>query len=356
MKSLALLATLAFPVLCDAPELCRCEERTLAEYFSGADEVVVAQLNTLRAVPGSQEVDLTFQVMAPPHLTPRPDAFSGNTIVYRTADNTAGCGVPRDMLATYVLFAHAPADATEGPWRIDTCTGSRVLLPMEGDTPGSFIDVPARFVPTRLDALAAMRVLQDVVAHAPDAGDPDNDELVGLLDVSGFTHAGLARLHDAPDVQAAVVAEVDGYDGLEVREAGYEEPTAVVFGVLDGWYKLRLADGRDGWLPPDFSGTYYPYPDVVVNRLNYIARPWHGFVWPSPGAGNPVRAPVVPGQREVPVEVHEVQLIGGYPWLRISVLRQSVCEGGDGSASVTGWIPAHGPSGEPAAWYYSRGC
>ena len=356
MKSMVVLATLTATVLCDAPSSCRCEERTLEAYFADADEVVVAQLNTLRAVPGSADVDLTFQLMDAPHATPRPEAFAGNTVVYRTAGDTAGCGVPRDMLATYVLFAHAPEGGDDGPWRIDTCSGSRVLLPMEGDTPGSFIDVPARFVPTRLNALAALRVLEGVVANAPDPTSPGNERLVGLLDVVGFSHAGFARLHERPEAGSPVVAEVDGYDALETREVGYEEPAAVVFGVIEGWYRLRLSDGRSGWLPPDFSGTYYPYPDVAVNRLSFIERPWHGFVWPSPGAGNPVRARVVRGQREVPVEVHELQLIGGYPWLRISVLTESPCEGGDGSSSVSGWIPAHRPTGEPAVWYYSRGC
>ena len=356
MKAVMVATTLAFTVLCDAPESCRCAERTLAEYFAGVDEVVVAQLITVRAVPGSGEMDLTFRLMDAPHLTPRPEALAADTIVYRTAADTAGCGVPRDMLATYVLFARAADDGGDEPWRIDTCSGSRVLLPMEGDTPGSFTDVPARFVPTRLNALAAMRMLEGVVANAPDAADPANDHLIGLLDVSGFAHAGFARLHEAPAPDAPVVAELEGYDDLDAREVGYEEPAAVVFGMREGWYELRLTDGRSGWLPPEFSGTYFAYPDVAVNRLNYIERPWHGFVWPSPGAGNPVRAPVVPGQREVPVEVHEVQVIGGYPWLRISVLRESPCEGGDGSSTVAGWIPAHRPSGAPAVWYYSRGC
>ena len=355
MKTFATVVVLGVAALCDATAPCRCAERTLPEYFGDADEVVIGQLNTLRAVPGTDQVDLTFQVTGAPHVTTRPEAFAGGLIVYRTANNTAGCGVPTDMLGTYVLFAHQPTDADE-PWRIDTCTGSRVLLPMEGETPGAFVDVPARFVPTQLNALAAMRVIVDVVANAPDETDPNNERLVGLLDVSGFSHAGFARLHQNPDAGSTVVAEVDEYTALDFAEVGYEVPAARVFARSEGWYKLRQADGTYGWLPPDMAGTFFPYPDVTLDRLAYIDAPWHGFVWPAAGAGNPVRAPVVQGQRDVPVEVHEVQLIGGYPWLRISVLRQSPCEGGDGAVSVSGWIPAHFPTGEPAVWYYSRGC
>lgn len=359
MKSLALFGVLGAAVLCDAAASCRCEERTLSEYFGDADEVLVAQLTAVDTVAGA-ELDLVFRVIGAPYATSRPEAFTDGTITdgavrYRTADNTAGCGVPVDVMGMYVLFAHEGGEAGGG-WRIDTCSGSRILLPVQGGEPGEFSDVPARFVPTRLNALAGMRVLEEVVAHAPREGDRDGEHLLGLLDVSGFSHAGFARLHVDPDAASSVVAEVDGYESLAQAEVGYEEQAAIVYGRVDAWFKLRLADGRYGWLPPDMAGTFHAYPDVAINRLNYIDAPWHGFVWPSPGAGNPVRAAVVEGQREVPIEVHEVQLIGGYPWLRVTVLERSPCEGGDGTASVAGWIPAHRPSGDPAVWFYSRGC
>lgn len=357
MKSFALVAALGVTALCDAAAPCRCEERTLTEYFQEADEVVVARLTEVRALPERGEVDFTFEVIGAPYVTSRPEAFSGGPTVYRTADNSAGCGVPADVMGMYVLFAHPVEGAdTDEPWRIDSCSGSRVLLPVQGDTPASFVDVEARFIPTRLNALAGMRVLGDVVANAPEMDRPESEHLVGLLDVSGFSHAGFARLHEAPDPTSPVQVEIEDYDGLAQAEVGYEEVAAIAFARVDGWYKLRSADGLYGWLPPDMAGTFHPYPDVAVNRLNYIEAPWHGFVWPSPGAGNPVRAAPVAGQREVPIEVHEVQLIGGYPWLRITVLEKSPCEGGDGTAAVAGWIPAHRPTGDPAVWFYSRGC
>ncbi|MEM7417993.1 MAG: hypothetical protein AAF389_21065 [Gemmatimonadota bacterium] len=357
MKSLTLLVALGGTLLCEASEVCRCAPQPLSDYFEHADEVVVGQLVTRRAVPETGDVDLTFRLSAAPHFTTRPDVFAGDTIVYRTASSSASCGVPAEMLSTFVLFASRPDESTDDePWRIDTCSGSRVLLPMGGGEPGAFEDVPARFVPGQLNALASMKALEQIVAHWPDEADSDNERLVGLLDVASLSHAGFARLHEAPQSSANVVSEFDDYGAVRSREVGYEEPAAVVFSVSDGWYKLRLEDGRFGWLPPDMSGTYFPYPEVAVNRLNMIEGSWHGFVWPSPGAGIPVRAPVVPGRREDPVELHEVQLIGGSPWLRVTVLRASPCEGGDGTAAVSGWIPAYRTDGEPAVWYYSRGC
>lgn len=357
MKALLLTASLGVALLCDSAAPCRCAEQTLDEYFAAADEVAVGQLQTLRAVPGTDQVDLTFLVRGGSLSSPRPEAFEGDTIVYRTADNTAACGLPIQMLGTYVLFASDPSSVDEGePWRIDTCSGSRLLLPIDGGEPASFVDVPARHVPSRLNALAGMRVLERVSANAPDGSNVANESLIGLIDVAGFSHAGFARLHERPEPESPVVAEVEDYSALVRHEVGYEEPGASVFARADGWSKLRLADGRTGWLPPDLAGTFFSYPDILVRRLAYIERPWHGFLWSGSGVGNPIRAPIVDGQREVPIEVHEVEYVAGFPWLRVSILRESPCEGGDGTGATHGWIPGFRPDGSPSAWYYSRGC
>ena len=62
MKALLLTASLGVALLCDSAASCRCAEQTLDEYFGAADEVAVGQLQTLRAVPGTDQVDLTFLV------------------------------------------------------------------------------------------------------------------------------------------------------------------------------------------------------------------------------------------------------------------------------------------------------
>lgn len=364
MKAGVLVAALAAAVLCEPSAPCRCAPRTLAEYYADADEVVIGRLVDWTSPPnGTGTVTLAIELTAPPYKgsTGRMDQV-GDTLLFGTAATTAECGVQPMADAVYVLFARRPTDegdptpAPGAPRQVDTCSGTRVHLGPDLDEPVGFEDVPARFVVRQLEALAGMDVIDRVVTAAPDAEDPGNETLVGLLDVSAFSHAGFATLLDEPRTGAPLVRRVEGYEELETRESGYEEPAAVVLARSAGWHRLRLADGATGWLPPDQAGTFFPYPDVVLNRLNYLPVPWHGFVWPSPGAGIPSRVTSEPGVREVPVEIVERMDVGGFPWLRVNVLRTSPCDGPEPRVLAGGWIPAWGTDGEPVAWYYSRGC
>lgn len=366
MKSLALISALTFVALCDPTAPCRCEERTLGEYFAGADEVAVGRLLEIIPASGSRIDEtgadllmLRFELTGAPYKTPDPSPLStGDVVEYRTAASTAECGIQGQLQGVYVLFATssttASGDAAVGT--IDSCSGTRAMLTPGSSEPRGFVDVPARFVAQQLNSLAGLEVLGRVVENAPKEGATDGTVLIGLLDVAAFSHVGHATVRAERRLEASVVGEVDSYDGLESLEAGYEEPAAVVFGRVDGWYRLRLSDGTEGWLSPDQAGTFQPYPDLAINRLNYIRAPWHGFVWPSAGAGSPARTTVESGQREVPIEVLERMDVGGFPWLRVNVMRDSPCEVAEPAVRVSGWIPAWGPEGTPTVWFYSRGC
>jgi hypothetical protein len=353
---------LAFVLLClcvvAAPaDACRCVQRSLADYFDAAREVVTARLVAVKenaAYPG--RLALQFEVVAPAWKSPRALAV-GAQITYSTASSSATCGLSPEAGAVYVLFAYPSAATSAAELRVDTCSGSRVLLPVDGGrAPEGFEDVPARLVPQQLGALAGLAVLGEIAAAQPDPNDPDNMTIVGLLDVSGFSHAGQARLFERRDRDARVIAQPDGYEGLQSRELGYESPAAVVYAQVDDWYRLRTADGMFGWLPPDYAGTFFPYTDLPVRRLAYVPLPWHGFVWPSPGAGLPLRTLPPGGQNEQPVEVLETDVVGGAPWFRVNLLPSSPCAGGESGQGTTGWVPAYREDGTPLAWFYARGC
>lgn len=100
-------------------------------------------------------------------------------------------------------------------------------------------------------------------------------------------------LHAAPDAASRVVAEASSLADLQTPEVAYELPAAVVRERRSGWYRLMHQAAGGGWVAPDQAGTFWPCPEVVTERLSYL---------------------------------------------------------------TAGWIPACDLEGEPAAWYYSRGC
>jgi len=339
--------------------MCRCPQRELSDYYGEAAEVVMARLT------GADELSendrrLHMEVLAPAWKTAPTESDRalgpGDTVTYRTARSTATCGVQPVDEAVYVVFAHPDA---EGDLRVDTCSGTRIHARAGTEVEdGGFVDVPRRFVVSRLDALSGLDALRGVAAAAPDPTDPDNASLLGLLDLAPLAHGGLVRVREAPREDAAVLATIDRYEGVVSREVGYEVGAAVVLARQDGWSRVHLADGTPGWIAAEEAGTWFPYAELPVRRLAYLTGSWSGHVWPDPGAGNPARSARAGDPRgEVPVTVEESRMVGGLPWFRVAILSTTPCGGPEEAVpELSGWVPAYGADGEPTVWYWSRGC
>lgn len=340
--------------------LCRCPEEPLASYYDRADEVLLARL--ARAVDPIGDGDRLLAMVvveipwrtAPSRETP---LATGETVAYRTGATTAECGVPVEVGAVYAVFAHA-AEVPDSPLRVDTCSGTRVYVPGEGGQPRGFDDVPGDRVIAQLNAFSGLDVLRAFSASVPVLDDPDNETLVGLLDLPALSLGGRVPVRDRPTATAPVVAELESYDAIESREVGYEQPSAVVFASVEGGYRVRLREGDFGWIAPGDAGAWFPYEDLPVNRLAYLTEAWSGHVWPEPGAGIPARSSrrVTQERKEYAVEVHESAIIGGTIWFRVDLLSGSPCEAGDVRPELSGWVPGYGVEGQPVAWYHSRGC
>ena len=277
MKSLVLLLV----SLAASPSLdsCRCAERTLAEYFEAADEVFAA---TLVGTEDFAEGQRRFRFERVGEAYKLPGA-EGPAPPYVSSTSSAACGVPVDSGAVYLVFAEHDPEA--GVAWMNSCNGTRIHRASDGSTRG-FPDVPPRFLVSRLEALAGLAALDRVAGSAPDPADPDNETLVGLLDVSAFTHAPEVPLFAAPDPGAPVLASVSGYEALEHRESGYEVDAAVVYALVDGWYKVRRSGGDFAWLPPDAAGTWWPLAELLPGRLAYLTLDWDRWIWPpTPAKG-----------------------------------------------------------------------
>lgn len=352
-RSLALLLWILGAALAAAdPALaCRCEQRSLAQYFDTADEVFIARLATAH-LDGSQH-RFEFE----PEIS-RLKSVLGAQRPYLSAVSSAACGVAVEPGATYLVFAQH--DSQRDVARLSTCNGTRIHRTVDGEVRG-FDDTPGRFVVAQLDALAALDVLRGVAEAEPNPDDPDNGRLIGLLDLPKLSSEAPASLFDGPDGSAAVVATVRSIEDLEHRENGYEVDAAVVFAIAeDGWFRLQTNQGIHGWYRATDASAWHPYDTLPIRRLTYLNRHWDGFVWPNVGAGQPRRRPtyddVTETRAEFPVRVLESQRLGGSLWFRIELLAASPCSGGEPRVTLGGWIPAYGRSGEPAVWFYSRGC
>jgi len=332
---------------------CRCAQQTLAEYFDAADEVVFARL--VHSVDHEKHRELTFDLMVPAHKTSRK-LVPGSRIDYRTALSTAACGVQPVIDGIYIVFA-SKHDDNNALW-VDSCSGTRAhLLPGSNEAQG-FMDVPARFVAGQLNALAGLDVLRKVSAHAPNASDPDNTSLIGLLDLKALAHGGNTLLYADRDKSAAPVARIVEYSQLESEEFGYEQAGAIVYSFVDDWYRVRQKSGAFAWVDASDTGTFMGYASLPVRRLNYATENWSGFVWPDPGAGVPQRVlrGDVSDAGEYPINVLESTIIGGMPWFRIEVLDSEPCTSAEPRSKAAGWIPGYGQNGQRTVWFYSRGC
>jgi len=320
--------------------------------------VLFGRLVSSTDLPMGRQLD--FEVIGSPHKISAihsGELQSGDIVHYMTELSTAACGITPVPDATYILFAEKIPTQPGKLW-LNSCNGSRVHLSETVPEPQGFRDVPPRFVAQQLNALSGVEVLQNVSANQPAANKPDNTTLIGLLDLKSLVHGGIVVVHADPTDTALVTRRVSSYRSLTTREVGYELPAAVVFSIVNGWYRIKLADGSFGWVSPQQAGTYYPYADLPVRHLAYLTEHWSGYVWPAAGAGLPLRHPLnrPPDRQEYAAEIQESMLIGGMVWFHVTVLKESPCTGEQNTAVLSGWVPGYGADGQPTVWYYSRGC
>lgn len=305
---------------------CRCRPLTLSGHFAAADHVFFATLRGVSPLDG--DIALAFEV----HGSPYKGQLDRT---WRTAAQAAACGLPLAVGGRYLVFAVDGEEA--GQARVGTCDGSR-RLDDNGDVP-DFVDVPGRHVPRQLEAMAAMQ-------GGPLSGLPGADALRGLL------VAGTETLALAPRA-GGEAAETVPVSALLRREVAYEEPAVVVTAqAQEGWYRVRLGD-RSAWVHAP-AAVFHRYPEVAVNRLNYLTAAWDGVLWPQPGAGLPFR--LARDGDEVPARVLGVTWLAGHPWLQVDVLGADPCQGGTPASRAGGYLPAYGIDGEPTAWFHARGC
>lgn len=182
---------------------------------------------------------------------------------------------------------------------------------------------------------------------------PDGPIVGTVLVVTPWTHhdnGGCAGLEVGVRVPQTATIQP-----LPTREYAYEEPGAVVLERRGQWFRVRLNDGS-AWLEASAQDEFYAFERLVEDGLTYLTRAWNGQLAESPGAA--ARAVKLADRAaEQAVRVRGSSRETGQLWFLVEILSHSGCTG-DGEPAVVdrGWVPAHGEDGEPAIWFYSRGC
>ena len=148
----------------------------------------------------------------------------------------------------------------------------------------------------------------------------------------------------------------DGSDSTELptREFDYERPGAIVLERQNTWFRIRLAEGS-AWLQAPELAEFHPLEKLLEDGLTYFTEEWDGHLYDSPGGARQqtARAPVSASG----LEVTGSRWLNGRLGREVSVLSHSQCDSPTEPRVVRqGWVPAHSRSGEPAVWFFSRGC
>jgi len=332
---------------------CRCVERPLSAYFGEADVVVLGRLIDARGSDRDLLLDLALSEQPWKRVVGDRSAGSGDVVTVTTDASSSSCGIPLRPGALYVVFARSSG---RGP-RIDPCGGTRVL-PADGSTASVFEGVRADSLVARLDALSGLEVQRSAAVNAPDPSDWDNESLIGLVELPALNSGEVVPVRPLPDATSEVDRVIDSWVDVATSEVAYEVPAAVVATRADDWYRIGLADGSFGWVAPLDAGAWTPFERLPLDALAYLTEAWSGHLWPQAGGGVPVRSRRKGTQQrgEYAAQVHEARWLGSALWFRVDVLTGSPCDGGDVDVEASGWVLAYGADGDPAVWYYSRGC
>ena len=203
---------------------------------------------------------------------------------------------------------------------------------------------------------------------APPPPDPSIPRLVGVVEVPRAWDAYLAMgeliepvvIRAGPDDGASIVAKAASLDAFETIDIDYEMLGAAVYGRAGDWFGVRVGEGA-GWLPPSEAGAFYPYPDLLIERLSYLGESWDGRLYDAPARDAP-RARLDEAWRrmmgeDIVVDVRGVvRMAQGEAWVRLDVVWPDPCGGDEPVPVASGWVPAYAAAGSPNVWFFSRGC
>lgn len=317
----------------------------------GAEQIVVHNPDTTRPGPWRAALEI-------------PLIDDGNLRVL--LDGVAGAIAPREVGSSLVYLRVPWGRTTFSDLLIDRTRGE--LIYHEQVVDGSDAWRQAR-ESCALPEMVGARACDCDIASPPwrrPRAKPKPDSILGLLVLSGVFGPGETGgviaadpivplpLYPAPVGSLEPVILVDDASELAWREYAYEAGAAVVIGRHDGWHRIRLANGSDGWVRPEHADRFLPLAELYAGAMTYLTHAWSGRLWRNGRGG--WRAFGIHNGSETPVEVVAVQARGDSLWLEVEIPKMSPCDGGGSEIRDRGWVPVWNEEGKLNVWFYSRGC
>jgi len=123
------------------------------------------------------------------------------------------------------------------------------------------------------------------ILRSPDASPP----MLGGVDIPAAFRPQDRRdrfavnLLVSPKSGSAVVANLSSLNAFENFSLGQGAHVATVYGRSNGWYLLRLFDGRTAWLSPDDAGKYVALERLYQRGPTGIWESWDRTLATAPG-------------------------------------------------------------------------
>jgi hypothetical protein len=174
---------------------------------------------------------------------------------------------------------------------------------------------------------------------------------------------GVVSLRNHPEYGCSLLFKRTGTsteEQLPSEESDYEIAAAVVYERRGRWFRIAVPEGS-AWIERTNADGFYPYPQLLLQRLAYLRNDWDGQLRQTAGFGSPTAPLPLEWKERIPrqigVEVLAVQRISSEDWIHV---RFAIERCGDDTLGelkpVEGWLQAYRSDGIPAAWFYSRGC
>jgi hypothetical protein len=239
--------------------------------------------------------------------------------------------------------------------------------------PGVALAVPAgpavqseMFSPLAQERVIGLVNLPDVI------GDTCGPDKPGSVDLFKTPSAGMAPIGSIRFVVAERAADGSSCSGVQVlvrhaesgsdeelptQESDYEIRAAVVYQRSGIWFRIALQRGS-AWIKRDDPKDFRSYPELLTQKLSYLAKGWDGRLSRTPQAV----ASRVPAEwakyleDDIPVEVLDVRRARNDIWIHVRLQTESCGETRAGVSPISGWVRAYRPSGRTSVWFHSRGC